>query len=342
METLSYRENEVLGLILKNFISTAEPSGSRLLSRMGSLGLSPASIRNIMFDLEEQGYLSQPHISAGRQPTDKGYRHYVNYLMQLESLTAQEQHLIQEAVDRYSAFSDSLLNILAKVVASVSRQLGVVLAPRFQEGIFHRIHFVPVAEGKVMVVLTIGSGLANTLILEMESRLKADDLQKAANYINEKLGGQRLQDLSGRIGETLQEPPAEVPTALVRLFVENAEYLFKFPVSQEIFIDGTTQIMAQPEFQGEKSVRAIIELIEERELLIHCFEQEERRKGVCVTIGAENQEGQLKPYSIVTAQYRIGEVEGALGVMGPTRMPYNKLVPLVEYTSQILSEHFSH
>ncbi len=225
--SLSEREEQVLRLIIQHFILKATPVGSRHLSRRSKLGLSPATIRNVMADLEEMGLLSHPHTSAGRIPTDLGYRVYVNELMETTNLSEREKEVIEQGFEETSGEMNDILLVTARVLSQISKLLGVVLAPSLDEGILERIDIVRVAEGRALIIISIRSGLVKTIIVEVSQSLTEDRLRVISAALNSRLAGLSLEQVKAEIGTRIDDLE-EGRTELVRFFVDSAEKLFSF------------------------------------------------------------------------------------------------------------------
>jgi heat-inducible transcriptional repressor len=314
--------------------------GSRVIANKYKLGISPATIRNTMQDLEEMDLITHPHTSAGRIPTDKGYRVYVDTLLEPEELTySEEKQIKSEILVDYAAVED-LLEQTSRVLASVSNQLGVTMAPRFDQGILTRINLIPVAEKKILVVLAVKHGLVRTVLLEAESNLKPEALDKTANILNERLCGLTLGEIKNSMEQRLKED-STVDPKLIRLFLESSENLLNFPETEQVHLGGTTNIVDQPEFKDREKFRKLIELIEEKRLLAELVSAKGIKNGITITIGKEIERGEMQPFSLVTSSYKAGKVSGTIGIIGPTRMRYAKLISLVDYTAKLLSEILS-
>ncbi|OGS33268.1 MAG: heat-inducible transcription repressor HrcA [Elusimicrobia bacterium RIFOXYB2_FULL_49_7] len=339
-KVLSEREESVLSAIVQDYVTAAEPAGSRLISKSSGLMLSPATIRNVVADLEEKGMVSQPHPSAGRIPTDVGYRYYVDHLIRLFELSNQEKGLLEEKLDHIVGSFEEVAAMASKVLSSMSRELGVILTPRLGQGIFRRLNILEISGKRIMLVLTIESGLINSIMVEAESVHPPEELQAAANFINERLGGRKIAEIELKLKEMIYSED-EKTLGIVRLFLNNARDLFTFPEARSLFADGASQLLIQPEFSDKQRIEAIIELIENKKMLIHLLDSRECRDGIWVTIGGENEAGEFKSYSLVTSSYRVNEDKGTLGVLGPTRMAYPKLISVVDYTAKILTRKFS-
>ncbi len=337
---LTDREETVLGTIIRDYMVMASPEGSRMLSKKSGLDLSPASIRNIVSDLEEKGYVEQPHTSAGRIPTDKGYRYYVDYLIQLSELTGQEKESIEMQFDVKTGSFEAVAAVTSRILSSLSHQLGLVLSPRFYNGVFRKLSVIEVAEKKLMLVLTIESGLVNSIVVEVEFTFSSAEISVAVDFINQRLSGRKLSDIEQYLSEMMHTDDKE-KVGIIRLFTDNYSDLSNFPIDKIIHLSGTSNIIGQPEFEKKKNIEAVIELLENKEMLIHILENKNLKAGVNVTIGHENPEESLSSYSLVSSNYQVGDVTGALGVIGPKRMVYHKLIPVVSYTAGILSKKYS-
>ncbi len=335
---LGPREKTILRSIVHNYILTAEPVGSRTLARRYNIGLSPASIRNTMADLEEMGLLTHPHTSAGRIPTDLGYRIYVDEMMQVEELSAEVQQRIREEIQPLSAEVGFLLDRIGMLLADVSHLLSVITAPNITTGKLEKVELVRVTSDRIMVVIVVTSGLVRTINLELNSEISDADIVDAARTINRRLTGMRLIDIPANIENRLQEGPCS-DNAIVRLFLELPEKIFTVDAGTQMHIDGTRHVLEQPEYKSPDKIRGIIELIEDRDVIVHLLK--ERPPGTTVTIGKENLKEQFSEFSVITSTYRIGDIYGSLGIIGPTRMNYSRLVSLVGFTSSLVSKRVS-
>jgi len=339
--TLTEREERVLRFVIQNFILTAAPVGSRLLARHSRLGLSPATIRNVMADLEDMGLLSHPHTSAGRVPTDLGYRLYVNQLMDTTELSAREKESIEQVFAEASGEVAEILMVTARVLSQISKLLGVVLAPSLDEGVLERIDIVRIAEGRVLIVIAVRLGLVKTIMVEISQTLTDEQVRRVAAELNARLTGLTLEQVKNEIAARVGDLP-EGRTELVRFFVDSAEKLFTFAGPQDLRIGPTAQVISQPEFADAKRLRGIIELVEDKDIIIHLLtgmlDEEEK---VRVTIGGENPEKRAKSLSVLTSRYEASGVRGTLGIIGPTRMNYPRLMSLVDYTAKTMAKHLT-
>ncbi len=339
---LNDRERTVLHYVVHDFIETATPVGSRYISKRHEdvLGLSSATIRNIMSDLEYLGYIDHPHTSAGRVPTDRGYRFYLDSLMMVEAVTPDEQQTIREGLDAMQDMEE-VLRESSRLIGKISRQLCVVTSPHLSSGVFEKLELVPITAGRILVVISIKSGLVRTIMMEAGIDINRGRLDELARRMNEKLSGLTLQEIRDTFVERMRDAQDE-PSGLIRLFIDSVDKLFLPPRTDKLHIGGTERLIEQPEFTNPKEFRGVVELINNEEFIIHVLQKhEEGATGTQVTVGTENQDAKLKSYSLVTSMYNVGDISGSVGVIGPTRMQYNKMIPLVDYVARTISAMLS-
>lgn len=337
---LTEREKLILNCVVESYVDNAKPVGSRYLAKKYKLGISPATIRNVMTDLEEMGYLDQPHTSAGRIPTDKGYRFFVDSLKSVQSLARNERRIILDNLRKFSVDVDEILHTSSQVLGKISSQLGVVLAPRFYEGIFQKMELVPVSENKILAVLSIKSGLVKTIMMEIESGVSRDQLNETTWIINERLAGLSLREIKETIDRRMFG--ASIGEAnLIRLIVSSSNKLFNFEEHKDLHLGGTQNIMANPEFSDQEHLTKILQLLDSKQIILHLFDEKDQDDKISITIGEENKEELFRNCSVITTRYHIGNVTGTLGVVGPTRMHYAKIISLVDYMGKALTQMLS-
>jgi heat-inducible transcriptional repressor len=343
---LSDRERIILRSVVDRFVQTADPVGSRSVAKRYNIGLSPASIRNTMSDLEEMGYLDHPYTSAGRVPTELGYRTYVDNLMEVASLSESEREMLEERVAKLRKDIDLLLRESSRLLGHLSDLLGVVLTPRLSTGVLERLEVVPLSSARAMFVVSVRSGLVKTIVLEVESELRRENLDRVVSILNERLVGLTLREIRDTYARRVKDLQDE-DTGLVRLVLKNASELFsELPGSRRVRISGAQHIMKQPEFQEVDEVQNVMELLEHEDMVTQLLERtrgEDIDPGdspghAWVAIGQENQTEKAQKYSVVSAEYRVGDVVGNIGVIGPTRMRYSRMIALVESISAMLSQ----
>lgn len=335
--TLNARERGILRHVVYNYIQTATPVGSRYISKHFESHLSPATIRNVMADLEERGFLSHPHTSAGRVPTDLGYRYYVDYLMEIENLTEPEKQAIHHQLENTPDAND-LLRETSRLLSKISRQLSVVSSPHLSSGVFEKLELVPISSSRLLVILSIRSGLVRTIMLEVGFEVRRDVLDRVATLLNERISGLTLMQIRDTFAERVRDVQEEDKTGLVRLFIESMDQLFSDDRDDRLHISGTNALIEQPEFVDPAHFRSVIELIENEDFIVHLLERhDDKDRNYYITIGSENKDPNAQDYSIVTANYSMNGVSGKVGIIGPKRMQYSKVIPLVDHVAKAIA-----
>ncbi|MEW5799417.1 MAG: heat-inducible transcriptional repressor HrcA [Bacteroidota bacterium] len=341
MSELNERERTILHNIVYSYIQTAIPIGSRYISKRKEIGLSPATIRNVMSDLEYWGYLGHPHTSAGRVPTDKGYRFYVDELMEIDRLSEKEQSAIQSQLQG-TIEADEVLRVASKILGTISHQLSIVTAPQMTSGIFEKLELIPLSSTRLLVIISIRTGLVKTLMMEIQSEIQREKLDKVSQLLNERLSGLTLKEIRDSFSDRVRDYRNE-ETGLVRLFIESVDKLFDENRKEKVHISGTKSMLSQPEFESAKNFKSVIELMDNEDIIIHVLENSDPKTGFTnVTIGEESRITDLKDFSIVTSTYTVGDLTGTIGVLGPKRMEYSKMIPLVDYVAKTISNLFQH
>jgi len=339
-EDLNDREKTILRSIVQQFILTASPVGSRNITKRFNVGVSPATVRNIMSDLEDNGFINHPHTSAGRIPTDKGYRYYVDTLMELQKLKNSDKGIIDKSLDQNILETDEILKIASRLLSSITKQIACVTYPTLDNGILERIQLVSLSSTRLLVVVSIKSGLVKTMTLEFESEVENDKLQKVELLLNERLNGLTFQE----IRKTFKDRLADIgdnEKPIIRLFIDSVDRIFKDQKKDDkIVITGATNIIQQPEFDDPGKFQSVIELIEDKDIIIHIMDRKkiDTTNNVFISIGSENEEEKLNEYSLITKEYSFGETSGTVGIIGPKRMEYSKVVAIVSYLGDMLSE----
>ncbi len=347
-DPLSDRERDVLRRVVQTFIDTAAPVGSRVVA--DTIDLSSASVRTTMQRLEGAGYLGHPHTSAGRVPTEQGYRLYVDGLMDVGGLSAVEAGLLRDSVRRRLGDLDAVASDTSRLLGSLARLLGVVLTPRLATGVLERIEVVPLGAARVLFVLALRGGLARTVAAEVDVEIRPGHVDAVVQRLNERLAGHSLDEIRRTGAERLQDLADGDRTGIVRLVLRDAPTLFRDPSSgaRRAAIAGTGHLVAQPEFQHPAAVRAAVELAENEAVVVHLLETalDAAEAGTAeagaarVLIGREATPTaeDAAAVSVVTAPYRLGGAVGAVAVIGPTRMDYARAVALVEYVAGLLGD----
>jgi heat-inducible transcriptional repressor len=335
------RHQGVLRAIVQDYIRTAEPVGSRTLSRKYGFSLSPATIRTIMSDLEESGYVAQPHTSAGRVPTDKGYRLYVDNLMDRAPLSREEVERIEQRVGPSAAEADDLLREAGKLLFALSPYVAIALAPRLQDSRFQRVEFVSLARDRVLVILLADSGLVHHKTIMVEEVVTQDDLDRMARYLSDLLKGRTLHEVRDLLVAQMAEEKALYDRLLAQALRLGAQALAG-DTEADVYVAGAARIADQPEFADIQRMKSLYTAFEEKSKLVILLSECLRGGGCRVFIGSEIPVQDIQDLSVVASPYRRqGQILGVLGVLGPTRMDYGRTVALVETTANLLSRSLS-
>jgi heat-inducible transcriptional repressor len=336
---LTDKERIVLEAIVKNYILTANPVASSHISRLNYLAFSPATIRNIMAALEEKGYIYQPHTSAGRLPTTAGYRIFVDQMMRKNRLSKIEREKIRQAISLSSGDFENVFRESSRILAQLSHQLSIIITPQMEEGIFHRMDLNRLNSNRLLLIITIMSGMVKSIVLEIESSVPDKQLVSLRQLLNERLHGLKLKEIRSGFKEIIKDVPIENSTIL-HLFIEAADQIFSFSENKDIFVTGTHHILSQPEFINSGDVLRVVDVLEDRNIIVHLLDIGESPLDTNILIGDEIELNYMQNCSIITARYKIGQVQGTLGILGPKRMDYAHLIPLVECTAAMLSDSF--
>ena len=336
-EPLSDRGRQILEAIIEEHIATAQPIGSKTLARFQTIRLSPASVRNVMAELEELGYLHSPHTSAGRVPTARAYRYYVDALMQISGLDRDSRDRIEQHYHRRGLQMAELLREASRALSAVSHYTGLVMVPRLQSTVFRRIEFVRLSSRQVLAVFITQSGLIQNRLIETPEELSPAELEQITNYLNRTMSGLSMRAAKARILAEMTEEKALYDRLLQRAFRLSEEALGEL-ADGEVIIEGTSHLLDQPEFSDLEQMKRIFRTFEQKSLLLGLLDRSLDSTGVQVIIGGETEYPELNGCSLITASYsgRRGTL-GSLGVIGPSRMPYSTLIPIVGYTAGLIS-----
>lgn len=341
-DPLTEREHRVLEAVVQTFVETAEPAGSRGIARRFELGISPATIRNTMSDLEEKGYLYHPHTSAGRMPTDLGYRQYVDSLLTQPGRIARSTREVRAELEKADrAGVELVIRRAAQLLGVLTSELGIAFGPDLSDAVLDKIELISVSEGKVLVVMSLQAHRMRTVFIDVPAEVPASALIAVGQVLNERLAGLAISEVRSTLSARLRDSaPDNDPTAaeLLNIFVESADDWLE-PVGDAGLHLGRASVLAdQPEFQSGERLKSLIELTERTDLLKSVMASRLGTNGVSITIGTEHTDPELAGFTIVTSEYNVGTLRGVIGVMGPTRMPYERVIGLVEGTSAFVSE----
>jgi heat-inducible transcriptional repressor len=333
---LDERAAQVLRLVVEDYIETAEPVGSRTISkRMGQL--SPATIRNIMADLEDSGYLAQPHTSAGRIPTAAGFRYYVDYLLERRRLLRSERDQLSRTAGVGAPPPDETIRQIGRLLSQLSGQACVVVVASPDDQKLRGIRLLRAGRDNVLLVAVMQGGWVQHRLIEDEPGLTEGDLEKIGNYLDELASGLTLSQLRSRILQEMRHEKARYDRVMTRALALSARAFPDHPAG-EVYVEGRANILEQPEFvEDVHKLKRILRAFEEKSVIVRLLDRALDSGETRVSIGAENPVEELPDISVVaSALQRDGSPLGSIGLVGPVRMNYSRIIPLVEFTAGLL------
>ena len=335
------RIHRVLWAVVESYIINPDPVGSRFVTKKYAFNLSPATIRNIMADLEDMGFLHQPHTSAGRVPTDKAYRFYVDYLTQTEGLA--DETLMDEIIRRLENIRtdiNALLKETCRALSAFSHYLGVALPPNPHNTTLKGINLFRYKERQVMVVLMTDEGIVKNKVIQFDPALTQEDLNRISEYLNSEFSGQTLDEIRSAVLREMYRDKALCDTLIFRAIRICREALSFDP--GDVFISGLHEVLGLPDFSDLRRIREISRAIEDKHLIIKLLDMLPRTEGVKVLIGSENPASEMKSLSMVVSSYKEGDRPmGTIGLIGPTRMDYLKAITIVDTTAKFITRILS-
>ncbi|MDP4127408.1 MAG: heat-inducible transcriptional repressor HrcA [Bacillota bacterium] len=331
------RKRKILRAIVQDYIATAEPIGSRTIARKFDLGVSPATIRNEMADLEDLGYIEQPHTSAGRIPSDAGYRYFVDCLMDPQVLNDEEKGIIERESTKRIQQIQEVISHTSKLLSELTNLTSIVLGPHKAKSAFGKMHFLPYQPGQVIMVIVKENGVVENHIVDVGENITAEELQKVAGVFNQKMRGYSLDHVKRSL---LHEIYSELSRQ--RHLIDNtldmlSTILDDREEEDRVYLGGTLNILNQPEFKDLSKVKTLFKVFEENEPLKKLLHP--NQEGLNVTIGGENTLKEFQDCSVISANYKVNGITiGAVGVLGPTRMDYAKAIAIVDFMTRSLTE----
>ncbi len=333
---LNARQQQILLAIINEYIDTAEPVGSRTIARKYRLGVSPATIRNEMADLEEMGFIEQPHTSAGRIPSERGYRYYVDYLMQKYKLSPEEEDLIRQEYTRKVRDIGLLLQRTGQLLSQLTQCAAVVQSPKIEAGSYKHIQLIEMGAGRALLMLVMDNGLIQHQLIDIPATITAGDLATISSVLNAKLSGHTVETIRFTL---IKEIYLELTRhrRVLDLVLEVLRSSLVPGAEDRIYLGGLFYILNQPEFHNIEKVKTLLSLLEQESLLANLLAQISK-PGVNVRIGGEISCQAIQDCSMVIATYGVGgQPAGSLGVLGPIRMDYAKVISIVDYLTENLS-----
>jgi heat-inducible transcriptional repressor len=342
---LSERTRRILAALIREYIETGEPVASAALTRRAGLSCSSATVRNVLAQLEEMGFVWQPHTSAGRVPTDLGYRFYVDLLLEARRASKDpagvEARLRQQAGD--APLIDDLLSSASQVLSEVSKHVGFAIAPPNAEAIFQRIEFIPLSHHRILVVLVTGGNQVSQKTIDIGEDIERSELEKAANFLNMEFSGRTLDEVREGVLTRLREERS-LYDQLLGLALRLASTSFASADRPNVSIDGTSSLLEEVVRASGLSVpalRALLSMVEEKQRLVRLLNEYIDGPGLTVVIGTEHSDPELRPFSLIASTYFDGRSTGLVGVIGPTRMRYSRAIDLVDHAARAVGKVLS-
>lgn len=338
LDSLDRRQELILYAVVHEHVLTAEPVGSHKLVDRYKLSVSSATVRSELALLEEEGYLIQPHTSAGRIPTDKGYRYYVDSLMRRQKLSSVEERSIHHFYSLLSKETEDLMRATSLLLSKLTSYISVVFAPSLARSTLRHLDLILLRPQAVLMVLITDTGQVVKRVLGLEEVINASCLSRVETLFNEKLNGVSLDQISSQEKQLFLESSSLEGRLLAKVIAQITSFLAE-EERERIFLGGRTNILRQPEFEDVEEVKKLLSTLEEGYILLNLLESALQASQVVVKIGAENRQPSLDHCSLVASGYRLkGETVGGLGILGPTRMDYERAIPAVECIAENLSQ----
>ncbi len=339
-DQIGERAQHLLKTLVEHYIRDGQPVGSRVLSRDSGLNLSSATVRNVMADLEEHGFVTSPHTSAGRIPTDKGYRFFVNTLLKVQPPGQGDVVSLQRALEAHADDPKALVATASQILSSFTRMAGLVTVPRQAHAAFSQLEFIGLSEGRVLAILVVNGREVQNRVLQLDRYYSPDELRRASNYLNDQFRGREIKDVRARLLAQMREA-RELMDQLMQDAISIAEKVFvndDQPAGPDVVIAGETNLMSFVELSNVDKLRRLFEAFNEKRDILHLLDQCIHADGVQIFIGHESGYQILDDCAVVTAPYaQDSESVGVLGVIGPTRMAYERVIPIVDITARLLS-----
>jgi heat-inducible transcriptional repressor len=341
--SLPPRRHALLLATVQEFIATAEPVGSQQMVSHHSLGVRSAMVRSIMAELEEAGFLTQPHVSAGRVPTDRAYRYYVDHLLLSSRIGFEDRAQIELHYSGRTRDLDDAMRDTPRLLALLTGQAALVMAPRLEAMTIERVNFVRLRERQVLAVFVATADTVQNRLVETERDFAQEELDRMARYLNESLAGRSLDEARRWIERQLKEERAAYDRFVRDALALGGGAIADNPGRTEVYVDGSVHVLEQPEFADPSRTRELLRALDDKTALLDLLERSIQQNGLTVSIGSENYDPRLAGLSVVAASYATGSTPlGSLAVVGPVRMDYDRVIPLVEYTAKALSKLLEH
>jgi len=334
----SERAQHILRVLVQHYIREGHPIGSRTLSKNAGLELSPATIRNVMADLDDLGFVSAPHTSAGRVPTAKGYRFFVDTLLKLRPMTDREVTRLEGQLrDESTTGAKAVATNASSALSALTSLAGIVTMPRTQRVTLRQVEFLPLSDRRILAILVINDAEVENRILNVEREYSAEELRRASNYLTEHFAGQELDAVRARLVKQLRDTRETVNQMMIDAVSIAQKALQPGEIRSAFVLSGQTKLMDFDELSDVDKLKQLFEAFNQQREILHLLDRSIAAEGVQIFIGEESGYQILDECSIVTAPYRIADdIVGVVGVIGPTRMAYERVIPIVDITAKLM------
>jgi heat-inducible transcriptional repressor len=334
-ELLSPRQHQILLTIIQEFINSAEPVGSATLVNRYGFRLSPATLRNEMAKLEDLGFLFQPHTSSGRIPTDRAYRYYVNFLMQKRMDPPEDVETTLKEYERLEAHLHRLVEVTVKLLSDITHYTSIVLVPRFRQNLFRYLKITPIEGRRALLILMTNTGAILNKVITLNKDVTEEYLQRITENLNRRLEGVFLENISSELMKNIDDEATEEIAGHIGILARESA----LQEDKGLIYEGTKHLLTAPEFHDIERLKAIFEFLEDEKLISEILKNTLGNEGIKILIGEEHRMDLIRECSFITATYRLGQTPiGSLAIMGPTRMPYGRLIPVVNACAELFSE----
>lgn len=337
-EELNPRSQNILEAIVEDYIASAEPVGSRAITKRHALNLSPATVRNVMADLEDMGFLCSPHTSAGRVPTSKGFHYYIDSLLEVRDLSDSEKARLTNSYQFKGMQMEDVMQEVGRVLSGISSYTGLVMAPKFSSTVFRQIEFIKLSHGRLLVIFVSETGLVQNKVIVSEVDWSQQELERITNYLNHTLTGLSIQEIRTQLADELRLERARYDK-LQGQALQLSKAALMDEVENKVFVSGTSRMLEQPEFSNPEQMKRIFRTLESKQQLVKLLDQAQNAEGVQIFIGSQTEHDAIEGCSLISSTFsgKKGAV-GTLGVIGPVRMDYSQVIPIVDFTAQLVSK----
>jgi len=341
-EPLDERSKKILRELISRYCMTGEPVGSRTLSKSTKMNLSAATIRNVLADLEEMGYIRQPHTSAGRVPTDKGYRFYVNHLIRSHSINSLQRELIQDNLIASAGSFEELLTLTTALLSRLSHNIALAVAPDLDKMTLENMDFMIINRTRILAILITKGGVISNKVIDLEEPVSQEELVRIANYLKTQFCNLTLPQIRLRVIEMMKREQTQYDQMIKKAMMLSQKAIETRSDREQLLVIGASQIVNYPEFSDLGRTRDLLEALEQKSKILHILNECIEGEGIHIVIGSENADPDFKGLSLVSSPYKYhNQSIGTLGILGPTRMEYGKIIPLVDHIARVISNVLS-